>query len=420
MTSILEHYKVLGVTFGAGIADITSSYKQLCRTYHPDLNDDPESEEQMKRINIAYAVLREKFVRDASVRERQTYSRPVKRYAAPDARGRGADADTRGEGAEAGDENAKQRAENAEQRAENAKQRAENAEAEKEAFSVINDYFMLINVCDYSGAYDRLSSYDKRHITRESFIQWRKSVARLYPLRDFEVTGGLQAASVTLKDGRTFNARRFHVAVTEENYAGDPARQDSLEKLVIREYSSWKVFLGYKGVSGLIRSFDERYENKRKQDAAKRWEEYCSGLSAEYNMLNLSGMRKAALHEIYRQRRFGGALSFAAISIKAGGQAETGLEELLRSSAKTITGALRETDVPAYIGDGVFAIMFVGLHKKNIDEIVGRLAGNIRKNAGVRLGGQADIEYAFESWPGYSPADIDGLNRVLKKFLKKV
>jgi len=81
MTSLLEHYKVLGINVGAGIADVTSSYKRLCRIYHPDVNDDPESAELMKRINIAYSVLREKLRREAAFRERQSYSWPVRRSA---------------------------------------------------------------------------------------------------------------------------------------------------------------------------------------------------------------------------------------------------------------------------------------------------------------------------------------------------
>lgn len=414
MTSILDHYKILGVTAGAGIADITSSYKRLCRTYHPDVNDDPESEELMKRINIAYAVLREKLTFDASFRERQSYSRPVRRYGSADTYA--GSADVRKENAAADD---------AGKRSESAQSRMDNEAAEREAFSVLDNYFKSISMCDYSGAYNYLSGYDKRYITRESYIQWRKSVARLYPMRGYRITGGLPAAAISFKDGRTFQARRFRVAVTEDNYTEEPAQQGDVEKLVIKEnrsneHCSWKVFLGYKGVGDLTRSFDEKFEKKRKRDITKRWEDYYTGLYPEYDMLSLTGLRKAASREIYRQRRFGGTLSFAAISIKAGGSGQIGQEELLRSAAKTIAAALRETDVPAYTGDGVFAILFVGLCKKNIDEIVARLVDIIRKNAGPQLGWKAAVEYEYESWQDQNTADMDEINKVLKKFHKKV
>lgn len=390
MTGILDYYKILGVSAGAGIADVTSSYRKLCRKYHPDINGDPGAEEHMKRINIAYSVLREKLARDALIRERQAYSRPARRYTGPDVRSRDQES---GRGSQ---------------------------ETDQEAYSVLDSYFRLINACDYSGAYDLLSNYDQRYITRESFISWRKSVARLYPMRGFGIAGGMPAATVSFRDGRNLHARKFRVAVTEDNFTEEPAQQGDVEKFVIKENGVWKVFLGYKGVGDITRSFDERFEDGRKREIAKRWEDYYTGLSQEYDMLGMAGLRKAASREFYRQKRFGGALSFAAVSIKSGGDGGIGQEELLRSAARTITGALRETDIPAYAGDGVFAILFVELRKRNLEEIVARLAELIRKNAGPLLGRKAVIDFAVESWTGQDPADIDGLNRVLKKFHKKV
>ena len=390
MSNILEHYKVLGVSVGAGIADVTSSYKRLCRSYHPDVNSDPESEELMKKINIAYTALREKLMREAAFRERAAYARPVRRYAAPDARAGWADAHRTG------------------------------AEPEKEAFFVIHSYFKAISSFDYSGAYGFLSSYDRRHITRESFAKWRASVARLYPMREFEVTGGSSAAAITFNDGKALQARKFRVIVTEEDFAENRIRSDEVEKLVIRENGEWKVFLGYRNVGELTHTFDERFETGRKRDIEKRLDEYYNGLDPEYNMLNLTGMHKAVSRELYRQKRFGGTLTLAAISVKAGGMRETGREELLRSVARTINGALRETDVPAYAGDGVFAVLFVGLKKKNAEDTVGRLIKNIRKGAGPHLGERASIEYIVESWTGGSLAGVEALDKILQKIHEKV
>jgi len=391
MTSLLEYYKVLGVSVGAGIADVTSSYRRLCRLYHPDVNNDPEAEELMKRINIAYTVLREKLKREAAFRERQTYGWQVRRPAAsPDMRAYGASA------------------------------RKAGAEEEKEAFSTLHSYFMAISTGDYSGAYNLLSSYDRRQISRESYIDWRKSVARLYPMREFKITGGQSGLTVTLGDAKSLYVRKFHVVITEEDVADERMQSGDIEKMVICENGVWKVFLGYNGVVELTRGFDERFEAKRKRDVAKRWEEYNKGLYQEYNMLSVSGMRKAVARELYRQKRFGGALTFAAISVRTGSERGAGQDELLRSAAKTITGALRETDIPAYVGDGVFAILFVELRKKYAVGILDRLTARIRKNAGVQLGGKAGIDYAFECWSGNKLPDMDALNTVLKKFRKKM
>jgi len=373
------------------MAEVISSYKRLCRIHHPDVSNDPESEELMKRINIAYSVLREKLRREAAFRERQVYTRPARKYTTgPDARAQGTAS------------------------------RKAGAEEEKEAYAALHEYFMAINTCDHARAYGILSSYDKRYITRESFIDWRKSVSRLYPMREFKITGGQQRLNVTFGDGKTLIARKFRVMVTEEDVVDDRMQSGDVEKMAILENGVWKVFLGYKGVVDLTRGFDERFEAKRKRDIARHWEEYYGGLYPEYNMLSIAGMRKAVSREIYRQKRFGGTLTFAVISIKTGSAKGAGQDELLGSAARTIDGALRETDIPAYAGDGIFAILFVELKKKNAEDIIHRLIAKIRKDAGPQLGGKAGIEYGFETWSGRGLTGIDAMNKVLKRFQKKL
>jgi curved DNA-binding protein CbpA len=450
MSSLLDHYRVLGVSVGAGISDVTSSYKRLCRMYHPDVSDDPESEEMMKRINIAYTVLREKLRREAAFRERQSYTRTARKYGNADAytytagyratntnpRGsdtnahtanpRGADTNThtanpRGADTNAHTANPRAQADaRANTRTYATDARAKDAEAEKEAYTVLQNYFKALSACNYTGAYTYLSSYDRKHISRESFIDWRKSVARVFPMNEFIIKGGMSGATINFNDGKSRNARRFHVSVTEEDIAKDATLSDDVEKLVIYENGLWKVFLGYSGVGELTREFDEQFEIKLKKDVAKRWEEYYAGLHPEYNMLSLTGMRKAASRELYRQQRFGGTLTFAAISVQCDNQRGPGQEQLLRYAAKTMTGALRETDIPAYAGDGVFAILLVELRKKNADEIISRLIEKIRRNAGPQLGAKANIEYTYGSWSGSGSADMEALNRILKKFRKKI
>jgi len=373
MSSLIEHYSVLGVSVGADITEITASYRRLCRIYHPDVSSDPKSEDLMKRINIAYTILRDKLIHEDA---------PT-----------GADADNTG---------------------------ATSTEAEKEAFSVLHGYFKALSMFDYSGAYAYLSAYDKSQVSKESFIKWRKSVARVFPMREFKITGGMPAATVTYNEGKTAHACRFRIAVTEEDVAKGTTNSDEIYKLVIFEDGSWKVFLGYSGVGEITQAFDERFELKLKCDAAKRWEEHNAGFYPEFNMLSLTGMCKAASTEIYRQKRFGGCLTLAAISIKSGDSQGSGQEQMLRSAAKSINGTLRETDIPAYAGDGVFLVLFVELRKKRAEIIIQRLIEKIRRSAGPLLGAGADIDYAFGAWAASSPASIEAMNEMLKKFNKKI
>ena len=405
MSTLLESYKVLGVKVGAGMADVTTSYRQLCRTYHPDISDDPAAVELMKQINIAYTVLREKFKRESTIRDRQNYTRPVRRY--PTAETRQQTVDTRQKAVEAQQNRAAERA-------------TASASAEKEAYSVLHDYFKALNAFDYVSAYKYLSAHDKKNITLEGFIEWRDSVARLYPMREFKIASGSSIAVVTWGEDRIFHARKFRIIVTEDDYTDNATQSGDVDKLVINENGKWGVFLGYREISQLTRTFDKRFESKKKRDIEKHWHEYYSGLHPEYNMLNLEGMRKPVSKELYRQRRYGGSMTFAVISIKQGDEKSAGLDELLRSAAKTICGSLRETDVPAYAGDGVFAVMFVELGKKNAENIISRLIETIRKNAGPQLGTQAKIEYKYNTWTGNSYADMDALNELLLAYNKKI
>ena len=393
MSSLLEYYKLLDVSAGAGIADITSSYRRLCRIYHPDVSDDPKSEELMKRINVAYTALREKLWRESALRERAFTARPRSRYTAQDT-------------SAAAHASAKERAE-----------RTRNAG--KEAYAALYGYFKAISGYDYAAAYEYLSSYDRRRITQEGFAGWRGSVARLFPMRGFKISGGPVGTALKFNDGKTIYARKYRVDVVEEHLPDGKMQSEEVEKLVISENGVWRVFLGYKNIGELARTFDERFEAKQKQDIAKNWDEYYAGLYPEYNMFSIGGLRKAVSREIYRQKRFGGTLAFAAISVNPSSSARGAASEaLIRSAAKTINGMLRETDVPAYAGDGVFALLLVGLRKRDAADVLRRLVGRIRDEAGPQLGEKADIDFAYGTYQ--DPASLHDLNKVLERFHKKL
>jgi len=54
-------YRVLGLSPGASDEDVKSAYRKLAKQYHPDINpDDPDAEEQFKKVSDAYKTLLER------------------------------------------------------------------------------------------------------------------------------------------------------------------------------------------------------------------------------------------------------------------------------------------------------------------------------------------------------------------------
>jgi curved DNA-binding protein len=52
-----DYYQVMGVSSDASAKEIKTAYRRLARKYHPDLNKEPNAEEQFKALGEAYEVL---------------------------------------------------------------------------------------------------------------------------------------------------------------------------------------------------------------------------------------------------------------------------------------------------------------------------------------------------------------------------
>lgn len=65
-----DYYQILGVTPDANMKAIKAAYRRMALQYHPDTQTDGSSDERMKQINEAYAVLSDAKKRAAYERKR--------------------------------------------------------------------------------------------------------------------------------------------------------------------------------------------------------------------------------------------------------------------------------------------------------------------------------------------------------------
>ena len=60
-----DHYEVLGIDREADDAAVRQAYRRLARTFHPDVNDNPEARAQFEAVQSAYETLSEPLRRQA-------------------------------------------------------------------------------------------------------------------------------------------------------------------------------------------------------------------------------------------------------------------------------------------------------------------------------------------------------------------
>ena len=385
MNQSTDYYKILQVQFGAQKADIVSSYRRLCKLYHPDINRTPGAEELMKQINLAYYTL-------CDDRRRQEYDhactqKTAGNYAA---------------GAEKGSNWAK-----------------EQKEADdKRAYGAIHNYFAAFCAGAYEKAYHLLCNYDKQYVTMQSFCKWRKAVDRLFSMREFSVKAGEFIPKMTLEDGRTVLAKKFYISFTEKNIATQETSHHQIAKVAVLESGMWRVFLGYRDLNEIAKMFEQLSVEQEKGEMAKHWEQYCENTYRSLNMLSLSGLLKVGEKEIYRCGRYKQAMTIACLQIQRGaiGQKQERMADVLEVAARSITSSLRETDIPAYIGDGVFVILFVELKKRNAAAITQRLANKLKKNVEDSL--KTNVFVACEFSPYMGGALKSCIEQLTKKFVK--
>ena len=373
MNLSIDYYEILGLAFGAGKADIATSYRTLVKRYHPDINPDPAAEEVMKRLNVAYYTLYDDL-------RRANYNSGYL------LRRKAADPDI--------------------QRTQDDRISRENASA----LDIINRYFEALRNAEYALAYEMLSSHDREYVTLQSFLKWRESVRRLFRVIEYTTQVEEAEATLTLDGGEKLRAKKISVDMTEHCIFNGCDTKYQVVKYAVQDNNGWKVFLGYRDLNEIARVFEDLSDEQERNEMARHWDEYCRERCRELDMLSLAGLIKASLPELYRCERYGQQMTVALFSVsqnRKGGNGAAEPYEKLMAAASALREAVRETDVIAYIGDGVFAALLVELKRRHAPLITRRIAH--------KLGLQYERhDYAYLVYKGGSLEDcINELKREL-------
>jgi len=353
MKQTQDYYKILEVWHGAGKADIASAYRRLCKLYHPDINHDPDAEDVMKRINIAYYTLADDMRREAYNSE--LFSPRGDPKCNDDARSN----------------------------------------------EVMADYFRLLLNGSFDRAYGLLSEYDRQYVTLQSFTKWRSSVSKLFAIREFDVRPGEPVSKITLEGGQDIPAKKHYIAITEKNLKTAALESYHIAKFTVAEDGEWRVFLGYRDLNEIAKMFERLSVESERDEKERLWQLHCAETCRELGIPNLEGLARRAAPELYRHKRYGQPITLARYSITLGGGGAEAAPDILERAAAAITSSLRETDIPAYAGDGTFIVLFAELKKKHAEAIIARLADTIRN----RLHDRPGCGVSFAHLP-YSGGDL--------------
>lgn len=364
MTKLLDYYKILRIGYEADKADIAAAYRRLCKIYHPDISRNPGSEEIMKQINSAYAVLSNDIKREAynrSYTASNLWNQNKYGY-------RGQKAWNSRRSRSSGETYSSKRA------------KAKKAEDEK-AFLIVQEYLSCLLIHNYQRAYELLSTSDKDYVTPKAFANWRELANRLHIMREFQINGYEAASANSIRTGmrEQIRARKYSIGIVEMNLKNQALESRSAACHLILEKDNWRVLLGTGELNEIARVIEELSPNRRKSEMEKYWEQYCEDNCRQLDLLSLTGFNKKAGPELYRHSRYKQSLILVSFAVKplSGGCTDKVKLDILKTVSKTLKSSIRSSDIPAYIGNGVFVILFSQLKKRRAKSIANRLAENM-------------------------------------------
>lgn len=315
----MDFYKILQVHPTAEQEIIESSYKRLCRKYHPDVNKSVDALDRIKRINIAYSTLgneesRKKYHIIWSEKNKNQYYKN------------------------------------------------QNKKSNEINIKVLEKYFYHISMKKFTEAYELISKHDKETINLEDFIKWQDTVSKVFSLENFECYSVKSFIDAELGDIVFKEVLQCETKLIENNIKSNITTSDEVTKYIVKEDEVWGVYLGYIQLQPLITKFEGLADSDLFPTALEYWLKMKDRTDEITGLPNKEGFIEKVQTEISRSKRYGNI--FSIIFIKAKFlyynkylDIDDCIETMERILAKSIKCDIRETDILGFWDKCEFVIL---------------------------------------------------------------
>ncbi len=272
-----DYYRILQVDPLADPEVIEAAYKKLSKKYHPDISKDKNAEEIMKRINLAYGVLRDDKKREAYNMGRHNKKTPEDRR--------------------------------------QARVIKEDSLSVFEAKNILDNYFNSIKERNFDTSYGLLSKKDRGNISKDDYIYWQNSVSKIFKLKDHNLRLSSSYKYLKLKDQVYEKAFEFSIDLKEYNLVMEIEENSSLSRYVIFEKGKWSLFLGYDTIQPFIDKFENLKELLTNKYIIQELDENYSKVDPLTGFLNKKGIIEKIENEALRHERYGNFFSLIRVNL---------------------------------------------------------------------------------------------------------
>ncbi|SHH82959.1 DnaJ domain-containing protein [Clostridium grantii] len=339
-----DYYKILQVHFMAEPEIIKSAYIRLSKKYHPDVNNSPNAEKKMQKINEAYDTLK-----DPSLRA-QYLIKWMEKYSAFNSTKK------------------------------DSTQIHQLDFAVEPSKKVLLAYLNCIAKKEYSEAFEFLSDKDKESISQNDFIKWQYLVSEVFELISFQCSLKNIYKDILVNDNVFEIIVELQVQVVEKNELMGRHEEDIFCKNVVFENNQWRIFLGYKEITSFIQKFNQlaslkKIKNKKDGLTSKKL-----SFALKQGIYNKNEFMLNSTKEQLRFNRYGNKFSIIKCTVSM-----NSLDSLLKRTSiikigKIINSITRDLDVVCKWSDITFVILLPETTENQAWIVVNKLKWILKKD----------------------------------------